>query len=833
MTLTAQPIERAPAGSSPKRVPSASSGPGCAHCGLACPTGAPSEGEHRFCCVGCRAVYVLLHEEGLGDFYTLAPDAGVRPNPENVEGQYAFLDQPEIRAQYADFCDGRRLRATLRIPAIHCLACVWLLENLFRLEAGFGASRVDFARRELAIDIDLTQLTFSRAANRLAELGYPPEFRLADLEEEEQPVRFRLHRQEWLRLGFAGFAFGNTMLFSLAGYLGMDAGAAPGFRGLTGWLSFGLALPVVLYSAGDYWRASWIALRQGHLSIEVPIAAGIIALFAQSTWEIASGRGPGYFDSLDALLFFLLVGRAFSRAAWDRLSFERDYKSFFPLAVIRRSETGDASVAIGQLEVGDRVVLRPGDLIPADARLLSEQTRIDYSFVTGEAEPVQQVRGDLLFAGGRQSEGVIEVAIVKKVSQSYLTSLWDQSAFRKQRSERLDSLLNRYSPRFTAAILLLAVASGLFWIPTDPARALKAVTSILIVACPCALALASPFTLGTAQRLLARRGIFLRNPQVIEDLSQVNGVVFDKTGTLTSPQLSTVHFQGEELSETERRALSALLGHSSHPIAVRIQTWLQSRGDASEVRDFRETAGAGIQGTIGSNWILIGSPTCLADLGINVPSENLGATTVLALNGRYRGAFSWTDDLRPGVQMLIQTLEKYLPVWLLSGDRDREGARWRSVFGAGTTLRFGQTPMDKLDYVRHLECEGRRILMVGDGLNDAGALRQSSVGMAVVESIGTFSPASDVILAAQSLRSLAEVLEYSRRAMRVVRVCLGISTVYNIIGLTIAARGELQPVVCAILMPLSSVTVVAAGCGLAAWSGREPTRMEPNRSATL
>lgn len=833
MTLTAQPIEHTPTGAQPDRGAVALSRPGCAHCGLACPVGAPSEGENRFCCAGCRAVYVLLHEEGLGDFYTLAPDAGVRPNLENTEGQYAFLDQPEIRAQYADFCDGRRLRATLRIPAIHCLACVWLLENLFRLEPGFGATRVDFARRELAIDLDLTRLSFSQAANRLAELGYPPEFRLADLDEAEHPVRFRLHRREWLRLGFAGFAFGNTMLFSLAGYLGMDAGATPGFRGLTGWLSFGLALPVVFYSAGDYWRASWIALRQRHLSIEVPIAAGIIALFAQSTWEIASGRGSGYFDSLDALLFFLLIGRAFSRVAWDRLSFERDYKSFFPLAVRRRTESGDAAVAIGQLEVGDRVVLRPGDLIPADARLLSEQTRIDYSFVTGEAEPVLRIRGDLLFAGGRQSDGVVEVAIVKKVSQSYLTSLWDQAAFRKQRSERLDSLLNRYSPRFTAAILLLAVASGLFWLSTDPTRALKAVISILIVACPCALALASPFTLGTAQRLLARRGIFLRNPQVIEDLSRVDGVVFDKTGTLTTPQQSAVHFQGDELNETERRALSALLGHSSHPIAVRIQAWLQSGGDAPEVRDFQETPGSGIQGTIASDRILLGSPTWLGDQGINVPMENRGATTVLALNGSYRGAFSWTDDLRPGVQGLIQTLEKSLPVWLLSGDRDREGARWRSVFGSGTTLRFGQTPMEKLDYVRHLECEGRRILMVGDGLNDAGALRQSSVGVAVVESIGTFSPASDVILDAKALRLLAEVLDYSRRAMRVVRVCLGISTVYNIIGLTIAARGELQPVVCAILMPLSSVTVVAAGCGLATWSGRKLSRMGPNNSISL
>lgn len=785
------------------------------------------EHSRRFCCVGCRAVFVLLHQEGLGEFYTLASDAGVRPEP-TTDAQFAFLDQPEIRAKYADFCNGRRLRATLRIPAIHCLACVWLLENLFRLEPGFGPTRVDFARRELAIDLDLEVLSFSRAATRLAELGYPPEFNWSDLDASDRPNRWDRHQREWLRLGLAGFALGNTMLFSLAQYLGMDAGSTPGFRLLTGWLSLLLAIPVVVYSAGDYWRAFWLSLKQRRLAIEVPIAVGIAAIVALSSWEVVQGLGPGYFDSLSALIFFLLIGRWFSRAAWDRLSFERDYKSFFPLAVMRRTSEGDATVVIGQLQVGDRVVLRPGDLIPADARLLSDRTRIDYSFVTGESEPVQQVRGDFLYAGGRQREGISEVEIVKPVSESYLTSLWDQAVFRKDRGNRLDSLLNRYSPRFTAVILLLAIGTALFWSVNDPTRALKSFVSILIVACPCALALASPFTFGTARRLLAQRRIFLRNAQVVEDMAGVDCVVFDKTGTLTLPSQGEVIFRGPPLSSLDREALATVLAHSSHPVAVRVREWMSEEDSRAGVVGFREVTGSGVTGFVGGACVQVGAPKWLLDCGISLPREASEATVLVALDGVYRGAFFWGGELRMGVEGLLAKLNRMGQVWLLSGDRDREGKRWRSLFKSSTGIRFEQSPLAKLECIQDLEVKGHRVMMVGDGLNDAGALRQSSVGVAVVESIGTFSPASDVILDARTLTLLPEVLDYSRAAVRVVRICLGISTLYNVVGLTIAARGELQPVVCAILMPLSSATVVAVGCLLTTWLARKlPMPSEP------
>lgn len=801
----------------------------CFHCGLVCPSVCPRDSDRSFCCAGCQAVFSLLQSQGLGDFYSLSRQAGVRPEAQTAPGRFAFLDNPKVQEACAEFTNGRRLRITWRIPSMHCLACVWLLENLFRIEPGFGPTRVQFACRLLSLDLNLQELPLSRAAERLAELGYPPELRLSDAGDAAGRTAARsLDHNEWLRLGLAGFAFGNTMLFSLATYLGLDALSAPGLRPFVGWVSLGLALPVIFYSAANYWKASWLSLRQRRLNIEVPIAAGILALFGQSTWEVVHGRGPGYFDSLCALIFFLLIGRWFSRMAWDRLSFDRDYRAFFPLSTTRRTPTGDQSVAVAQLEIGDSILVRAGELIPADARLLSPSAEIDYSFVTGESEPVGQKQGELVYAGGRQTAGIIEARIVKPVSQSYLTSLWDQSAYRKNSGERLDTILNRYSPRFTGCIVVLAISAWLFWFPRDPSRALQAFVSILIVACPCALVLAPPFALGTAQRLLAGLGIFLRNPQVLEDLARINTVILDKTGTLTVANGGAVELVGAPLDEVEKQELAAMLSPSPHPVAVRLRTWFNCASGDTDLTDFKEVTGGGVQGRVGGRLYQVGSQAWFESLAIKIPTFPVPAAAHIAVDGSYRASVRWGGETRDGVERIVRELRTFGLVRLLSGDRDREGSRWRDVFGSEADLQFHQSPVDKRCCVQQLEKAGSRVMMVGDGLNDSGALRESSVGVAVVESVGVFSPASDIILDARSLIYLPALLRYSRSTERVVRICLGISTVYNLVGLSIAARGELQPVVCAILMPLSSVTVVAAGCGLAAWAFRNFKSAETN-----
>lgn len=826
----------------------------CFHCGTLCRAEGLQRGEKSFCCQGCLTVFELLTENGLTDFYKLSDAAGVRVSTTSKVDQFRFLDEPVVRERLVDYSDDRLTRVTFHLPAIHCIACVWLLENLFRLQPGLGPSQVNFPRKEVGLSFDPSRVKLSEVVALLASLGYEPELKLAALETKP---RHRFARRLWIQTGLAGFAFGNIMLFSISAYLGLDAFAGPGFRKLVGAISFALALPVVIYSAQDYWRAAWTSLRQRLLNIDVPIAAGVAAIFLQSTYEVLSGRGDGYFDSLCGLIFFLLCGRFFQQKTYDRLAFDRDYKSFFPLSVTRKCggaasrrtdgpgtlKDGEEQISLAKLQVGDRLLIRNGELIPADAKLVSGPALIDYSFVTGESEPVEKSEGDYLYAGGRQMGGGIEVETVKAVSQSYLTSLWNQDAFRKQGDETLNTLTNQYSQRFTKLVIAIAVGAAVFWAFVNPALSLKAFASVLIVACPCALALAAPFALGTAQRVLARRKVFLRNPYILENLARVDAVVFDKTGTLTAAGAGSVRWLGAGLSTREERWLYSMTRHSTHPLPVRIGEAIAREHFPEPVRSFLETTGCGMEGSVDGHEIWMGSAAWLesrgvqlgqqsqlshfsnqkvgSDIGDNHEAEpTAGSVVHVAIDGKNRGYFLLTTAVRPQTEQLLASLGETQSVALLSGDNDKERERFHELFGARAELRFNQTPLDKLNFIKHQQAAGRTVMMVGDGLNDAGALKQSNVGVAVVENASAFSPASDVIAEAGMVARLADVLRYARRSTRVVRTAFLISALYNAVGVAVAASGRLSPVVCAILMPLSSVTVVAFACGAATWTAR-------------
>ena len=794
----------------------------CFHCGTSCGKNELIHNERSFCCTGCKTVYELLTENGLEQFYQLdragsGPALGI-----TAPDKYVFLDDPSVRERFVDFSDGRTTRVTFRLPAIHCIACVWLLENLFRLEPGIGQTTVHFDRQEAVVVFDSTKVTLSRVASLLESIGYEPDLKLADLDRRARTVPRRL----WLQLGVAGFAFGNTMLFSLPAYFGLDSAAGASFQHLVGWLSLGLSLPVVVFSASDYWRASWVSFQQRRMTLDVPIALGIAALFLQSCIEVVTGRGEGYFDSLAGLLFYLLCGKVFQHKTFERLSFDRDYRSFFPLSVCRRAAgTGaEQRVSLAQIDVGDRLIIRHGELIPADARLVGGTAEIDYSFVTGESEPVTKSMGEHLYAGGRQVGGQIEVATVKPVSQSHLTSLWNQSAFRKSKDDTFNTITNRYSRRFTWIILGIALVSALYWAGQDRVRAIKAFSGVLIVACPCALALAAPFTLGAAVRALGRRGVFLRNAEVVETLARVDAVVFDKTGTLTAAQRSEVNFVGETLSGEEVRWIRAVAGQSTHPLSKSVTAWLGTlEGDRKEtgvgIEDYREIPGNGVEGVCEGRRIRLGSIRCVEGAAPAGAVEELGSVVAVSVDGELRGRFVISSTLRPEVGRLIETLSARHDLALLSGDNERDRTLFQTLFGAKARLHFNQSPLNKLGFVRGLQEQGRVVMMVGDGLNDAGALQQGDVGVAVVESVGNFSPASDVILDAAIVPRLALILDYARRSVRVVRAGFLISTLYNVIGIAIAASGQLSPVVCAILMPLSSITVIAFSSGVTTWLG--------------
>ncbi|HTL57226.1 MAG TPA: heavy metal translocating P-type ATPase metal-binding domain-containing protein [Candidatus Limnocylindrales bacterium] len=815
----------------------------CFHCGEPCPEPILAKGEKQFCCHGCLAVHDLLAEHGLEQFYDLSVNPGVRVVKRDRREEWAYLDDVKVQRQLLDFSDGKVSRVRLRIPAVHCVACVWLLENLFRLADGIGRCEVDFARREVAICYEAEKISLSQLVSLLASIGYEPELTLGELEARPKHAA---GKRQWLQIGIAGFAFGNIMLFSLPVYLGLDSLSGPFFTPLFGYLSLLLAAPVLVYSAADYWRTALLCLRQRMLRLDVPIALGLAALYAQSTYEIIGGHGAGYLDSLAGLVFFLLCGRVFQQRTHDRLIFDRDYKSFFPLSVTRQTSAGPQVIALPALQVGDRVVLRNRELIPADARLVTGPALIDYSFVTGESEPVPRQAGDYVYAGGQQIGAAVAIETVKAVSQSYLTSLWNQEAFQKKSAHDLDTLTNRYSRRFTLIVVAIALGAALCWtLAGEPARAIKAFASVLIVACPCALALAAPFALGTAQRLLAPLLIFLKNPFVLERLAQIDTIVFDKTGTLTAAQDSRVSFvpgaSRLELSTREMIWVCSLAGQSVHPKALQTQEHLlvnlnecsPSSSSSSKhgmpgliapdaIEAFREIPGGGISGRVQGHSILLGSGAWLEECGIAFEEANQpsGSASYLAIDGHFRGAFSFSNPPRPEIDHLLGNLSEDYELILLSGDKERGRDSYRKLFGPKAELHFSQTPFDKLRFIRALQEAGKMVMMVGDGLNDAGALKQSHVGVAVVERVGLFSPASDIILPASQLPRLTNLLALARKAVRVVQSSFAISAFYNLAGVSIAAAGILSPLICAILMPLSSITVVLFACGLTTWATR-------------
>jgi Cu+-exporting ATPase len=812
--------------SAPAR-PEVAAAPGrCYHCGDHCRRGALSHADKIFCCAGCQTVFELLTDNGLQDFYSLAPAAGVKIKARSKVADYDFLDEPSVRRRVVDFADDHLTRVRFRTPTIHCAACIWLLENLFRLRPGIAASRVNFGKKEVSLSFAHDEIQLSEVAHLLASLGYAPDLNFADL---HRPSPNRHSNRLPLQLGVAGFAFGNIMLFGISSYLGLDETNAPGLRKFFGFTSLALAVPVLLYSASDYWKSAWISIKGRFLTIEVPIALGLIAFFLRSLHDVLGGGGLGFLDSLTGLIFFLLCGKWFQQKTFNRLEFNRDYRSFFPLSVTRRGPRGaEERVALSQIETGDHLLIKNGEIIPADASLVSGEGLIDYSFVTGESAPAARQAGDHLYAGGRQCGAAIEVVTVKGVSQSYLTSLWGQRVFQKAGRRSFVSSIDRFSRWFTVIILGVAAGAGAYWMAYNPSLALPAAMSVLIVACPCALALAAPFGLGAAQRILAGRGLFLKSPQVIETLAQADVIVFDKTGTLSAPGAHGVQFIGQPLSLEESGWIRALTRQSAHPAATRIGEWLSQCyggeplfGEA-DVCGFNETPGGGVEAAIDGHEIHLGSPHWLRQQGLDLTATEAGAVE-LAIDRSHRGSFKLAHGIRPEVAGLLQSLAGRYELALLSGDTDRERRVFEPLFDPRASLRFQQSPMDKLQFIHARQEEGKIVVMVGDGLNDAGALRQSDVGVAVMETLNGFSPASDVIMTSASMAQLPAALRFSRATMRAVRVAFGISAVYNVVGLSIAAHGILSPLTCAILMPLSSISVVAFTCGaayaLARWSG--------------
>ncbi len=766
-------------------------------------------------------VYRILNDHQLCDYYELNNRPGQTQVHEFRSDKFAFLDNEAISSGLISFRDENHTHLTFYIPQIHCSSCLYLLEKLYRLDSSVISSIVNFERREVSLIFNSETGTVRKMAELLNSIGYEPYISLNDLNEKKPAV----NRQLIYQLGVAGFCFGNIMLMSFPEYFGIEAGEE-GLQNIFRWLNFALALPVLLYSSQPFFASTIKSLKHRYLHIDTPIALAILITFIRSSYELFSGAGAGYFDSMTGIVFFMLAGRILQDKTYRQLSFDRDYTSYFPIAVTVKKAKGEygiqnteyrktenetenekpeeeLAVPLPDIKVGDTIIIHNEELIPVDGLLTRGTAVIDYSFVTGESIPQTKNIGELVYAGGRQTGGRMEILVMKEVAQSYLTGLWSKSG--KGGSEIKRSFIHRISKWFTWVVFVIAAATAIYWQLNDPLKTWPAVTAIFIIACPCALLLANSFTNGNILRILSRNGFFLRNAQTIENIASIDHIVFDKTGTLTATGGTGITYEGIAPSHLSIQMIRSAVINSVHPLSKALFSYLDTTHPILTPVFFQETAGHGIEAVFGNSRILLGSAYFVCGNG----NKNENQTAVyFSLNGIQQGRFVFSNQYRADLGKLIRNLKSRYRLSIVSGDHNAEQSALKRIFGEETSIYFNQRPTDKLHYTERLQKQGARVMMIGDGLNDAGALMQSDCGIAVSESTSYFTPASDAILKASAFQKLATFIRMCRANRTIVSISFMVSIAYNIAGLFFAVQGNLSPLIAAILMPSSSFTIL-------------------------
>jgi len=748
-------------------------------------------------------VFEILNSSDACEYYGFEDHPGLKAGNREVGSRYAYLDNEEIRRELLEFSENGVSKIKLFIPAIHCSSCIWLLENLQRLNPGVMQSAVNFVRKEVVVTFRDREVSLRQLVELLVSINYVPQLTLDTL---QKGAKGKVQRGTLYRLGVAGFCFGNIMLFSFPDYLSVDDSIEQLLRQNFGLLNILFGIPVAFYSGSVFIISAYKGLRKRFISIDLPIAIGILVLFFRSVYEIISGTGPGFMDSLAGLVFFLSIGRWYQDKTYKALSFERDYRSYFPVAVTVISEAGTESIIpLKNLKTGMRILVRNQELVPADALLVKGAGSIYYSFVSGESSPVAKKEGDRIFAGGRQVGASCELIVEREVAQRRLTELWNQDMTGAEKQTRWDTILDVISRYFTMIILILALVSGIAWWFIKPDMSFLVVTSILIVACPCALAMTYPFSLGGAMRVFGRNSLYLKRMGVVETLARVDTIVFDKTGTITRNDDLNVDFTSIDTSQENLTLIASLVRHSTHPASVAIYRQLQGF-PALAVTDFKEVPGQGIEGNINGKCIKAGSEEFVTGVSSSTPEAS---RVFISVNNLPAGFITIRNLYREGLTEVLNELSKRFELHLLSGDNDSELNNLLAFFPFRDNLHFNKSPREKLEYIRNLKTVGKKVLMIGDGLNDAGALRESDCGISIADDIYHFSPACDAILESGQFRLLPDFLAFTRTTMRIVFISIILSFLYNVVGLSFAITGNLSPVVSAILMPLSSVTIVA------------------------
>jgi len=787
----------------------------CHHCGEECRSDSITVGENTFCCLGCKTVYEILNGNDLCNYYTLDNYSGVKIKDIQNVSKFDYLDDKDIQDKLIEFKNKEFSSVTFFVPTIHCSSCIWLLEKLYKINPSVLSSSVNFPEKKVKITFNSKDISLKEVVKLLASIGYEP---LIKLDSHDKEIKDNSYTKKlYLKIGVAGFCLGNIMLLSFPEYLSINNYIEGNLKTIFNYLNILLSIPVIFYCASDYFSSAWKGLKKKFINIDLPVSLGLLALFFRSLYEIFYFNNAGFSDSLAGLVFLLLLGKLFQNKTYETLNFERDYRSYFPICVTVKLNKTEKSIPVSKLKAGDRIIIRNNEIVPADAILFNGKSNIDYSFVTGESVPEQKVLGEIIYAGGRHMGSAIELEVIRTVSHSYLTQLWNDRAFVKKTDINLQNAVNTVSKYFTFAILAIAFGSAIYWYNTDINLALNAFTTVLIIACPCALALTTPFALGNTMRIFGRNKFYLKNANVTENLSKIDTIVFDKTGTITNTNDITVEYTGTNLNLCELAMVKSLSRNSFHPLSKAIYDSINLK-IFYEIENYRENLSEGISCDITGKNITLGTIHYILKeidsteyiFNNEYPGNAFSTNVYLAIDKKIKGYYSFRNKYRDGLKNIISDLSEDYKMSVISGDNNAEKYNLQNIFSFKNDeqLLFNQTPAGKLNYIRTLQNEGHKVLMIGDGLNDAGALKQSDAGISVSENITNFSPASDAIIDASEFSKISEFLKFSRTTMKIIKVSFAVAFLYNAVGLYLAAQGTFSPLIAAILMPFNSISII-------------------------
>lgn len=774
----------------------------CYQCGQPCTDTAFTVAEKTFCSFGCKTVFEILQDNDLCAYGDTQNVPGRVTGDSAVLKKYAVLDRPDVKRRYITFSDGKQMHVKFYLPYIHCISCVWTLENLHTLHAGILHATVDFTRKEIFIIADATAITLKEIASVLDAAGYEPYLSYSEMGETKvvRPNRHRL-----IKLGIAGFCFGNIVIFSLPEYFAGGEMLDYRLQRLFYVLSLILALPVVFYCAQEFFTAAWKGLRSRILNSDALIALAITIAFFSSVIDIVLWQRSGYFDVLSGIVFFMLVGRYLQEHTFRSVTHDASDAAGLPMTVLKLSKGIAARVPLSELKSGDDYIVEDGEIIPADSVLISGEAHIHYSLVNGEQEPVAKHVGDLIYTGGRQSGGRLELCVIKEVSPGYLMQLWN-SGGKQKTGQTTVGFVQWFSKYYGYIIIALSVCAFIFWSVTDTSRSLAALLSALVIACPCTLLLSSGFAYGNAVQRLGKWGLYLKNVHVFQNLQRITAVVFDISGLPGGEKSSLPDFRGGALSAAMQPVFAGLAKQFTHPLSNGIVMMLGKQKPVA-MSGVVETPGAGIAVMYKGDLYEIGTASYICTRPIET------SALFCAVNGRVVGRFVF-DHIRPeSLTDMLALLKKRYDVHVICSESERELLEM-ALPGTDVQCYYGNG-LEKKQYIRELQNRGARLAVVGDGPQGAVVLLPGGNTETDILSLNASRiPGADAILTKSHLHALPALFAYARQCRLV--VCTGYlaSFTYIFAGVFFALQGVLSPVVAAILMPLSTIAIVIGTTGL-------------------